>query len=43
MDTSNVAHFDAKADAPSRVGIREEKGKTVRFYKKSGAIVKKAA
>jgi large subunit ribosomal protein L24 len=32
---SNIALYDTKADAPSRVGIIKEKGKTKRIYKKS--------
>lgn len=40
IHVSNVALYDPKAKAPSRVGYKEEKGKKVRVYKKSGTIVK---
>lgn len=40
IDASNVMLYDSKAKAPSRVGIKEEKGKKVRYFKKSGTIVK---
>ena len=40
LHMSNIAHFDKKADAASRIGIREEKGKKVRYYKKSGETIK---
>lgn len=40
MHVSNVMLYDAKAKAPSRVGFKEEKGKKVRVYKKSGNVVK---
>ena len=37
---SNIALFDAKSDAPSRVVIEEKKWKKVRVYKKSWTFVK---
>ncbi|MEG0327276.1 MAG: 50S ribosomal protein L24 [Erysipelothrix sp.] len=40
IHVSNVALYDPKAKAPSRVGYKDEKGKKVRVYKKSGTIVK---
>lgn len=40
IDASNVALYDAKSKGPSKVGFKEEKGKKVRYYKKSGAVVK---
>ena len=40
IHVSNVAAYDSKAKATSRVGYKEEKGKKVRFFKKSGTIVK---
>ncbi|QIK57186.1 50S ribosomal protein L24 [Erysipelothrix sp. HDW6A] len=40
IHVSNVMLYDSKAKAPSRVGFKEEKGQKVRFYKKSGNVVK---
>ncbi|WZU02570.1 50S ribosomal protein L24 [Erysipelothrix sp. D19-032] len=40
IHVSNVMLYDAKAKATSRVGFKEEKGKKVRVYKKSGDVVK---
>ncbi|WP_085318375.1 50S ribosomal protein L24 [Derxia lacustris] len=37
---SNVALFDAKAGSASRVGVKVENGETLRFFKKSGELVK---
>jgi large subunit ribosomal protein L24 len=37
---SNVSLFDAATGKPSRVGIRVEEGKKVRFLKSTGAAVK---
>ncbi|HEU4620605.1 MAG TPA: 50S ribosomal protein L24 [Burkholderiaceae bacterium] len=37
---SNVSLFDAKTGKPSRVGIRVEDGKKVRFLKSSGETLK---
>jgi len=38
---SNIAHWDEKSAAASKVWIREwKKGKKERFYKKSGVVVK---
>jgi len=42
IDASNVMLYDNKAKKGSRVGVREEKGKKVRYYKKSSATVKEA-
>lgn len=36
---SNIALYDSKANAASRISITEEKGKKVRIYKKSGTKV----
>jgi large subunit ribosomal protein L24 len=33
---SNVAYLDAEMGKPTRLGVRTEKGKKVRFSKKSG-------
>lgn len=41
MDASNVLHYDAKAKAPSRIRMGEnKKGEKVRIYVKSGTEVK---
>jgi large subunit ribosomal protein L24 len=41
IDISNVMLIDPKTDKPTRVGIKvDEKGKKVRFAKKSGEIIK---
>ncbi len=37
---SNVMAYDSKAKKASRLGIKEEKGKKVRYYKASGNVVK---
>ena len=37
---SNVALADGKSKQPTRVGIKVEDGKKVRYAKKSGAIIK---
>ena len=37
---SNVMAYDGKAKKASRLGIKEEKGKKVRYYKASGNVVK---
>ncbi len=37
---SNVAYYDSKAGAASRVGRKIENGKIVRYSKKSGEIIK---
>ncbi len=43
IDISNVAYFDTKVNAPSKIGIKyiEENGKIqkVRFSKKSGEVI----
>ncbi|MBF2754956.1 MAG: 50S ribosomal protein L24 [Gammaproteobacteria bacterium AqS3] len=40
LPLSNVAHYDAASDKPSRVGIRvAEDGTRVRYYKRSGEPV----
>lgn len=36
---SNVMIYNPKAKKGDRVGIREEKGKTVRFFKSTGDVV----
>lgn len=40
IHVSNVMLYDPKAKAPTRVGYKDEKGKKVRVYKKSGNVVK---
>jgi large subunit ribosomal protein L24 len=40
IHVSNVMAYDSKAKAPSKIGVREEKGKKVRYYKASGNVVK---
>lgn len=40
IHVSNVMLYDAKAKTASRIGYKEEKGKKVRYYKKSGATIK---
>jgi len=40
VNASNVMVYDAKAKKPSRVGIKVEKGKKVRYFKKSGSVIK---
>ncbi|MBQ1508919.1 MAG: 50S ribosomal protein L24 [Erysipelotrichaceae bacterium] len=42
IDASNVMLYDNKAKKGSRVGYKEEKGKKVRYYKKSKQTVKEA-
>lgn len=37
---SNVMLVDPKSGEPTRIGRREENGKTVRYSKKSGEIIK---
>lgn len=40
IHASNVMAYDAKAKTASKIGFKEEKGKKVRFYKKSGKAIK---
>lgn len=40
VDASNVMLYDSKAKQASKVGYKEEKGKKVRFFKKSGTVIK---
>ncbi len=40
IHVSNVMAYDAKAKVASRIGFKEEKGKKVRYYKKSGTVIK---
>lgn len=40
IHASNVMAYDTKAKRTSRLGIKEEKGKRVRYYKASGNTVK---
>jgi large subunit ribosomal protein L24 len=42
IHVSNIALYDEKAKSASRVGYREEKDRKVRFYKKTGDLVKGA-
>jgi len=37
---SNLMHVDAKTNEPTRIGRKVEDGKIVRYYKKSGEIIK---
>lgn len=39
IDVSNVAYYDAKAKAPTRIGYKVENGKKVRYAKKTGAVI----
>lgn len=36
---SNIALYNAETERPDRVGIREEDGKRVRYFKSTGALV----
>jgi len=40
IDASNVMLYDSKAKTASRIGFKEEKGEKVRYYKKSGTVIK---
>lgn len=40
IHVSNVMAYDKKAKSASRIGFKEEKGKKVRYYKKSGTVIK---
>ena len=40
IHVSNVMVYDSKSKQVSRIGIKEEKGKKVRVYKKTGAVIK---
>jgi len=40
IHVSNVMAYDSKKKVASRIGFKEEKGKKVRVYKKTGATVK---
>ena len=40
IHVSNVMAYDSKKKVASRIGFKEEKGKKVRVYKKTGAAVK---
>lgn len=40
IHVSNVMLYDEKAKAASRVGVKEEKGAKVRYFKKSGNVIK---
>ncbi|MBR2810105.1 MAG: 50S ribosomal protein L24 [Solobacterium sp.] len=43
IDASNVMLYDKKAKTASRVGYKfNDKGEKVRYYKKSGEVVKEA-
>lgn len=42
IHVSNVMLYDSKAKQASRVGVRIEKDKKVRYYKKSNSVVKGA-
>ena len=42
IDASNVMLYDNKSKKGSRIGYKEEKGKKVRYYKKSQQVVKEA-
>ena len=36
---SNIALYNTETERPDRVGIREEDGKRVRYFKSTGALV----
>lgn len=40
IHVSNVALIDPKTKKPTRVGMKEVKGKKVRYAKKSGEVIK---
>jgi len=40
IHVSNVMVYDSKTKKVSRIGVKEEKGKKVRVYKKTGAVLK---
>ena len=40
IHVSNVMAYDSKAKKTSKIGTKEEKGKKVRVYKKTGAVIK---
>ncbi len=40
IHVSNVAAYDSKAKTASRVAYKEENGKKVRVYKKTGSVIK---
>jgi large subunit ribosomal protein L24 len=40
INASNVLAYDSKAKKASRIGYKQEKGKKVRIYKQTGAVVK---
>lgn len=42
INASNVMLYDPKAKTGSKIGYREEKGKKVRYYKKSGNTIKES-
>ena len=39
IDVSNVAYYDAKAKAPTKIGYKVENGRKVRVAKKTGAVI----
>ena len=39
IDASNVMLVDPKTKKPTRIGYKEEKGKKVRYAKKSGTVL----
>ncbi|MFV0431801.1 MAG: 50S ribosomal protein L24 [Alphaproteobacteria bacterium] len=39
IDLSNIAILDPKENKPTRVGVKEVKGKKVRFAKRSGEVI----
>ena len=40
IHVSNVMAYDSKAKKASRLGVKEEKGQKVRYYKASGNVIK---
>ena len=40
IQISNIALLDPKSGKPTRVGVREENGKKIRYAKKSGEEIK---
>jgi len=43
IHVSNVMAYDSKAKKASRIGVKEEKGQKVRYYKASGNTLKEGS
>ena len=39
MNISNIMPYDEKEKTASKIGIKDEKGKKVRYYKKTGNVL----